>query len=271
MQSIVAKVASRIQLCKLKLRGKLSEITWLDLARMISTPNRTWPTHKLAKPRSEAGSNVIFDTPIGPVCWDIGHRHSLGLLIFEEIIDTYEQGEVKICTGDIVIDLGAHVGTFTRFALHRGAAKVVAFEPEPSHVALLRQTFAEEIREGRVHIVEAATSDREGFAHFQSDGVGSKISDSGEITVPVVRVDDIVKKLRLERVDFIKADIEGAERDALLGARDTIKKFGPRMALCTYHLPDDPKLIPEIVRSIRPYRVTLNVGREQAYFRATPA
>ena len=47
-------------------------------------------------------------------------------------------------------------------------------------------------------------------------------------------------------------DIEGSERFALQGATDTVKRFKPRMAICTYHLPDDPDVIPRIVLQTRP-------------------
>ena len=269
MPSIVAKFASRFELCRLKCSGKLPQISWADVSAMVVRPSRKWPTHKLADPRSDFGQSVRFDTPIGSICWDMGNRHDLGLLVFEELCETYQHGSVTIRKGDVVLDLGAHVGTFTRFALHRGAARVIAFEPDPSHVAFLRQTFAAEIEKGDVSIVEAAAWKEEGCARFQSGGVGSKLSDEGAFSVSMTTVDNVVKQLGLDRVDFMKADIEGAERHALIGATQTIKRFGPRMALCIYHLVDDPQTIPRIVRSIRPYLVTMNAAREQAYFQVS--
>ena len=69
-------------------------------------------------------------------------------------------------------------------------------------------------------------------------------------------LDDIVDNLQLDRVDFIKMDIEGAERQALEGARRTIQRFHPRMAICTYHMIDDPVVVPEVALNIQPdYRV----------------
>ena len=79
---------------------------------------------------------------------------------------------------------------------------------------------------------------------------------SHSITVPVRPLDDIVDELRLDRVDFIKMDIEGAERQAVEGARRTIQRFRPRMALCTYHMVDDPVAVPEATLKIQSdYRV----------------
>ncbi|GHS89510.1 hypothetical protein AGMMS49957_12890 [Synergistales bacterium] len=44
----------------------------------------------------------------------------------------------------------------------------------------------------------------------------------------------------MERMEFIKTDIEGYERHMLKGAAKTLKRFAPKLALCTYRLPDDP-------------------------------
>jgi FkbM family methyltransferase len=67
--------------------------------------------------------------------------------------------------------------------------------------------------------------------------------------IEVDTIDNIVKEEKIKRVDFIKMDIEGYERYALKGAIETIKKHKPIIVVSAYHLADDKKVLPEIVKS----------------------
>jgi len=71
------------------------------------------------------------------------------------------------------------------------------------------------------------------------------------VQVPLTSIDKIVAELRLPRVDFIKLDVEGAEAKALAGARETILRFKPRIALTAEHKPEDEVELPKAVRAIR--------------------
>jgi hypothetical protein len=72
------------------------------------------------------------------------------------------------------------------------------------------------------------------------------------VDVPLTTIDKLVAELGLARVDFIKMDIEGAEKPALAGGAATIRKFQPRMSIATEHLPDDAVAIPRAIRAIVP-------------------
>ena len=246
--------------------GRLPQLGWLDIAHTWTTSSTRWATEKLAIPRAEDNGLVTYDTPIGPLCWGKKLRQYAGLFALEHMRGVYEQGAVRIEPGDVVVDLGGQIGSFSRYALSRGARTVVMFEPEPTHIKCVERCFAQEMETGRFHLVRAAAWKEHTTLRFQSEGVESRVSETGGLEVQARTIDEIVDSLKLPRVDFIKADIEGAERVAIEGAQRTISSFAPKMALCTYHLPDDPAVIPAVVQKIRPYNVAFNLGRAQAFF-----
>lgn len=79
-----------------------------------------------------------------------------------------------------------------------------------------------------------------------------KNSGMEEIEVPTITIDAFVKLRGLKSVDFIKADIEGAERDMLKGAFQTLKDYAPKLSLCTYHLPDDKEVLTKLILEANP-------------------
>jgi FkbM family methyltransferase len=121
--------------------------------------------------------------------------------------------------GSRVLDLGAHIGTFTLAAAALGC-EVVAIEPAPRNAELLRASIAENGFH-RVRVIEAAVSDRAGMVSFCPYGpfghVFTPVTSFPSIEVPAVRVDDLLAQLGWDRVDFIKMDVEGSELAALAG------------------------------------------------------
>ena len=141
--------------------------------------------------------------------------------------------------------------------MSRGAGKVVAIEPEPTNIACLEANFAPEIASGRVVLIKAGVWDektnlplRISPGHSGSHRFDDHAGDPHLDGIPVLPLDEIVEQHGLERVDFIKMDIEGAEARALRGATETLRRFRPRMAICTYHGAQDPRIVPQVVHSI---------------------
>ena len=89
------------------------------------------------------------------------------------------------------------------------------------------------------------------------------------LKAPLTTIDKLVAELGLERVDFIKMDIEGAEVRAINGGRETLARYRPRFAVSAYHSPEHPETIPAAVRSARPdYRMQCgNCSQAGAYIR----
>jgi FkbM family methyltransferase len=197
----------------------------------------------------------------GRAFWSVGIKpetKGIAYLLAEQAWFARMNPEGVVQPGQTVIDCGANIGTFTDFALERGASQVIAIEPEPRNVECLRRTFAAEISAGRVVIVPKAVwkqTETLTFLLGQNHATGSVVRQDGEggkISVQADTLDNIVRDLGLSRVDYIKMDIEGAERQALLGAQGILKRDKPILRLDSYHLPDDMDVLPGIIRGARP-------------------
>jgi len=138
----------------------------------------------------------------------------------------------------------------------------VAIEPAPENLYCLNRNFAEEIRAGRVIVYPKGVWDKDDTltlrtydAQSGGDSVALKFPGSRPgPTVPLTTIDKLVEELRLERVDFIKMDIEGAERRALKGAKRTVERFQSRLAISMEHEPDDATVIPALMETLWPGR-----------------
>jgi FkbM family methyltransferase len=183
--------------------------------------------------------------------------HFLFGVFAEQDRDVYNMGDFPIRPGDVVVDCGANVGAFVHKALSRGARLVVAVEISPNTAECLRRSYAQEIADGRVIVYPKGMWHREDTlllrVHPENSGENTVVMDpkggAAGPEVPLTTIDNMVRELKLAKVDFIKMDIEGAEQNALRGAKETIAKFHPRLALTAYHLPEDVVKIPETARS----------------------
>ena len=88
--------------------------------------------------------------------------------------------------------------------------------------------------------------------------------------VPATTIDDIARENALDRVDFVKLDIEGSEKQALTGARLTIEHFAPRMAVCTYHRPEDPVEITALVVNMQHQYLVFGTQTQAYFYTAVP-
>ena len=209
----------------------------------------------------EEGVLRLWKTPEGDF-WS-PKATDLVFVLTEQVREFYGTGDRAVQSGDVVLDAGANVGTFTRTALRRGARLVVAIEPVPNNVESLRRTFAQEIAAGRVIVYPKGVWNKDDtltMRVYPNSALDTFVMTSRtetrdkpkELQLPLTTIDKLVGELALDRVDYIKMDIEGAERKALEGAAATIRRWSPRMSIATENLSDDQYVVPEVVRSILP-------------------
>lgn len=123
-------------------------------------------------------------------------------------------------SGDVVIDIGAGHGgeTFYLAEMVGEPGRVLAVEASPSTFARLEQLCALN-NWPQVQPVNEAVSDRNGTIHISSNSewVADNMFGSGGTEVPCTTVDELCARYAIERVDWLKMNIEGAEREALKG------------------------------------------------------
>ncbi len=167
----------------------------------------------------------LMQTPRG-LFWTVKNDKFLRFTLAEQDLQIYgTEGGVQ--PGDVVLDCGANVGTFTRTALARGARLVVAIEPTPSTVESLRRNFASEIAAGRVIVYPKGVWDRVDTLDLAVGSDGNTTGNSfvfgrdltTKVKVPLTTIDLLVAELNLPKVDFIKMDIEGARNKRSVGPR----------------------------------------------------
>jgi FkbM family methyltransferase len=211
-----------------------------------------------------------WETALGTFWGRADDRAVLGRLVHQQLkVKIYDSDDVAVNAGDVVLDVGSHLGVFTKVALDSGASKVVAIEPEPVNIRCFKQTFETAINDGRVVLVEAAAWHSKDKLQFkvEHESESGALDEKGELTVQALPIDDIVDDLKLDRVDFIKFDIEGAERHALDGTRRTLARFGPDMVVSVYHLPDDPQVIQAKATAANPaYKVRESTRRDHGFY-----
>ena len=254
------------------LKGKQARrilfVTLICLVWFPDSQRLAGETVTLLRVESEGACPALWQTPLGQFWGRVDDKRPLENQIQEQLTEeVYQNSTVRVSQGDVVLDVGSNLGTFTRHALKNGARIVVAFEVAPTTITCFKRNFEKEILENRVILVKAAAWRSEGTVRFKlgrHSGM-SRVTPKGDFEVPATTIDRVVTDIGLKRVDFIKMDIEGAERHALAGARQTLARFHPRMALCIYHRRDDPEVIPRIALEAYPdYKVKTNGA--QAYF-----
>jgi len=169
----------------------------------------------------------------------------------------YEMEGVSLNEGDFVIDAGANVGLFSIFSSKKVTekGKVFSFEPMENVISFLRNNIQSNKRTN-IEIFQMALGEEEKEVFFSSDGgfegYSKHFGESKNIPVHQITIDNFVEKNKIEKINFIKADIEGSERDMLRGGEKTIKRFKPKLSIRTYHLPDDPEVLEKIIHEFVP-------------------
>jgi len=169
---------------------------------------------------------------------------------------TYEKkayfiDEIKLNKDEVFIDCGAFTGDtidpFLKLCPHY--KHITAFEPDSNCFAELTKKYGDN---PKITLINGGVYDSDGELSFDQLGGGdSKITTQTHNETLRIKVKTI-DSLNLEKVTFIKMDVEGAEMPALKGAQKTILRDKPKLAVCIYHSNEDMVHIAEYINSIVP-------------------
>ena len=140
----------------------------------------------------------------------------------------------------LIFDVGANIGVTTAiFAAAHAERRVYCFEPSPRAFGHLSRTISENGLSNCTPM-QVALGAAPGFVGFMDDPQSASASHlavegvtlgGSSISVEVATLDEMVSRLNLAHLDFIKIDVEGFEADVIEGAQQTIKRLRPSVFL----------------------------------------
>jgi len=133
------------------------------------------------------------------------------------------------------IDAGAHIGYFSKKLVDLGL-NVVAIEPEPNACRVLRKNVSRGV------VIQAAVSnlDGESILNLSRHGTMNSMADSpyatkGSLPVKTVSLDSVAKQVGIEKIEFLKLDVEGWEYEAIEGASRLLAEKRIRLIFVESH------------------------------------
>ena len=151
---------------------------------------------------------------------------------------------------EIVVDAGSYDGMTALHFLEWGGSKIkriYSFELDPANFPKCEAHLKG--HEDKVTLIPKGTWSKNKTVYITSDDYGTTLAQNGTIPAELTVIDDVVGD---EKVTFIKMDVEGAELESLKGAKNTIIKNHPRLAICAYHKPEDLYELPGYILSLVP-------------------
>ena len=143
----------------------------------------------------------------------------------------YFNSDVTINKEDIVFDVGASPGDFTSMALAKGAKDIHSFESTQNGIEKLCRL-------------------REITRSFHC--VHKLVTSTNDPSKEMITLDAYSDNENINKVNFIKINVDGAEKDVILGAVNILINHQPKIAVCSYHRVDDAKTISALIQSINP-------------------
>jgi len=212
---------------------------------------KNWPMYFLDR---FAKSNVKLETRKG-IKFKLRKRSADKGIILEVFFEkTYAPKGFEIKEGDVVIDIGAHIGVFSLFASLYTKNKIFSFEPLPENFKLLNENIKLNKKNNIKTFNLAVCGDEKSRYIFydESNTGGHSLFKKGsrKIKIKCIKLENIFKKLKIERCNFLKIDCEGCEYEILTKADKEVFKKIDKIVMETHGIfPNETEKLTEILRS----------------------
>lgn len=176
-------------------------------------------------------------------------KDTAALSYHKEVQQYFPLDIFKFEEDEVFIDAGAFTGDTTEEFLkviNHKYKSIYCFEPDENNYYQLQEKFKDY---DSIKTYPNGVYNENITLHFNGgNGVSCYISEEGIEEIQTIFLDDFIK----EKVTFIKMDIEGSELAALQGAKNLIKKYKPKLAICVYHKSEDLWKIPLYIKKLVP-------------------
>lgn len=162
---------------------------------------------------------------------------------------------IQLKDGEIFVDGGAYTGDTIQQLLDEARkqkvniGKIYAFEPEENNYSLLSKFYG---NRSNIKLIQQGLSDKNDVLLFNASGVTARIVNDKDKATDKIKVMDLDSFEECKNVSFIKMDIEGAEWDALQGAKKLIVRNKPKLTICLYHSDQDMIRLIEFIHDLVP-------------------
>lgn len=161
--------------------------------------------------------------------------------------------KLRLGNNEVYLDLGAYNGDTVREFINdvNGAyERIIAVEPDKKNFAKLQKNT---LQYHNINYLNYGIWQEKTELFFSSKaGRNSSLTAEGGRVVQCIGIDEIQKEFQENPITYIKMDVEGAEKQALLGAESTVKNHKPKMMVSAYHRNEDLFLLPSLIRNYNP-------------------
>ena len=169
----------------------------------------------------------------------------------------FDKKIIHLGDSEVFLDGGAYDGDTTKLIIKESKNRfknIFAFEPDSKNYKKINN-YIKLLKDPRIKIFRLGLGDKNNIFSFTNEGnLQSKVVEYGETQIKIVPIDKFIN----EHITYIKLDIEGFEKKALIGAKKTIKKYKPKLVICSYHNLNDIWELPMLIKKLRPdYKIFL--------------